>query len=147
MVVPLNGHDPAMAMDGYSPDQITYHLELLREDGLIDSPGSQPMIGVSFRSLTSRGHDFLENIQNAAARIAGAAPRHPIDILSGGDTELDRLVRAASPPQASRHAASSREQQAAPVEAKSAELLTLKPGIWGMSIDLIDEKWRSSHST
>ena len=43
----LSGNDPKIAVDGYSPDQITYHLELLREAGLIESPGSQPMLGVT----------------------------------------------------------------------------------------------------
>jgi predicted nucleotide-binding protein len=56
----LNGAEPELALDGYSAEQTTYHLEQLREMGLIDSPGSQPMIGVTFRGLSSHGHDFLE---------------------------------------------------------------------------------------
>jgi DNA-binding transcriptional ArsR family regulator len=67
----LDGREPAIGVDGYSPDQITYHLELLKEDGLIESPGSQPAIGVTFRGLSSRGHDFLDDIRNPAVDAVG----------------------------------------------------------------------------
>jgi DNA-binding transcriptional ArsR family regulator len=60
----FSGHDPEIAIDGYSADQITYHLDLLREAGLIESPGSQPMLGVTFERLSWRGHDFLDSVRN-----------------------------------------------------------------------------------
>lgn len=60
----LSGNDPEVAVDGYSSDQITYHLELLREAGLIESPGSQPMLGVTFERLSWHGHDFLDSVRN-----------------------------------------------------------------------------------
>src|SRR5262249_24805092 len=50
----LTGEEPGLAVDGYSREQITYHLEQLKEMGLIDSPGSQPAFGVSFRGLSER---------------------------------------------------------------------------------------------
>src|ERR1700722_11819256 len=53
-----------IAVDGYSADEIEYHLSLLQEEGLIESPGTQPMVGVTFRRLTSPGHDFLESQAN-----------------------------------------------------------------------------------
>ena len=49
-----------LAIEGYSGDQIEYHLGRLKAEGYIDSPGSQPMQGVTFRSLTPRGHDFVD---------------------------------------------------------------------------------------
>ena len=60
----LSGADPEVAVDGYSPEQITYHLELLREAGLINSPGSQPALGVTFERLSWNGHDFLDSVRN-----------------------------------------------------------------------------------
>jgi hypothetical protein len=59
-MVVLSGHEPEIAIEGYSTDQIQYHLDLLKEGGLIECPGSQPAIGVTFRRLTSPGHDFLD---------------------------------------------------------------------------------------
>lgn len=56
----VTGYDPEMAIDGYSGDQIERHLDLVKEAGFIDSPGSQPMRGVTFRRLTLDGYDFLE---------------------------------------------------------------------------------------
>jgi predicted nucleotide-binding protein len=75
-VVELSGHEPEIAVDGYTPDQITDHLERLREDGLIENPGSQPAIGVTFQRLSSRGYDFLDRNPATTAvpePIAGTA--------------------------------------------------------------------------
>jgi hypothetical protein len=61
----LEGSEPELAIEGYSSDQIEYHLTLLKSEGYIDSPGSQPMRGVTFRSLTPRGHDVLDQYREA----------------------------------------------------------------------------------
>jgi predicted nucleotide-binding protein len=63
----LTGQEPELAVDEYTPDEITYHLEFLKADGLIDSPGSQPAIGVTFRGLSSLGHDLVEKIRDSTA--------------------------------------------------------------------------------
>jgi Hypothetical protein (DUF2513) len=55
----LNGDDPLLAVDGFTSDQINYHLEQLRSMGLVEAPGSQPAIGITFSGLSPRGHDFL----------------------------------------------------------------------------------------
>ena len=60
----LDGHEPDMAVEGCSGAEVTYHLDLLREAGLIESPGSQPMDGVTFRRLSWAGHDFLDSVRN-----------------------------------------------------------------------------------
>jgi Hypothetical protein (DUF2513) len=58
--------DKEIAIPGYSDDKITYHLSLLREGGLIECPGSQPLDGsVTFRSLTWHGHDLLDAVRGA----------------------------------------------------------------------------------
>jgi hypothetical protein len=59
-VFTLNGDDPLLAVDGFTSDQINYHLEQLRETGYLDSPGSQPRIGLTFAGLSPSGHDFLD---------------------------------------------------------------------------------------
>jgi hypothetical protein len=56
----VNGDDPLLAVDGFTSGQINYHLEQLLAMGLVDDPGSQPAIGITFSGLTPRGHDFLE---------------------------------------------------------------------------------------
>jgi hypothetical protein len=56
----FHGSEPELAIDGYSSDQIEYHLMLLEREGYIDSPGSQPMQGVTFRGITPHGHDYLD---------------------------------------------------------------------------------------
>jgi predicted nucleotide-binding protein len=68
-VFTLNGDDPLLAVDGFTSDQINYHLEQLREMGYVDDPGSQPAIGITFSGLSPRGHDFLER-----NRVAPAPP-------------------------------------------------------------------------
>ena len=60
----LNGHDAEISIGGYSGEQIGYHLDLLREAGFIESPGSQPMDGVTFRRLSWPGHDFLDSVRS-----------------------------------------------------------------------------------
>ncbi len=100
----FNGAEPELAIDGYSSEEIAYHLDQLKEMGLIDSPGSQPMIGVTFAGLSARGHDFLagEREQQASAVKRGELVEPPV---------------------------------------KPGELVTLKPTLWGFSVDL-KELWR-----
>jgi len=61
----FSGHEPELAIDGYSVEQIEYHLGILRVEGYIDSPGSQPMQGITFRSLTPAGHDIVDQYREA----------------------------------------------------------------------------------
>ncbi|WP_454641589.1 DUF2513 domain-containing protein [Bradyrhizobium liaoningense] len=69
----FTGAEPELAIEGYSSAQIEYHLTQLVREGYVDSPGSQPMVGITFRSLTPRGHDFAdeyrETLQQRAIRI------------------------------------------------------------------------------
>ena len=62
----ITGDDPEIAIDGFSGDQIEYHLRLLKAAGLLDSSGSQPMVGVGFKGLSWEGHDFLDSIRSPA---------------------------------------------------------------------------------
>jgi hypothetical protein len=56
--------DNEVAMEGYNEDQIEYHLSLLREINFVDCPGSQPMLGITFRGLTWAGHDYLDAVRD-----------------------------------------------------------------------------------
>ena len=61
----FSGHEPELAIEAYSGEQIEYHLGILKAEGYIDSPGSQPMQGVTFRSLTPAGHDLVDQYREA----------------------------------------------------------------------------------
>jgi len=56
--------DPGLAVPGYDPAQIEYHLSLLRDEGLLNCPGSQPMLGITFAGITWKGHEFLDNVRD-----------------------------------------------------------------------------------
>jgi len=88
-VFSLDGSDPKLAIEGYTSDQISYHLEQLREMGLIDSPGSQPMLGVIFAGLSARGHDFLDHHRVQASPPSQPAevqrPSHKVFVVHGHD--------------------------------------------------------------
>ena len=60
----LNGHASAMHVEGKTADEITHHLTMLRDAGLIESPGSQPAGGITFRTLTWEGADFLDAVRD-----------------------------------------------------------------------------------
>jgi hypothetical protein len=56
--------DDDFRIDGYTIDQIEYHLNLIGEAGLIIGAGENPMEGILFRSLSWEGHDFLDSIRD-----------------------------------------------------------------------------------
>lgn len=61
----IGGHDEELAVDGKTPDEVEYHLALMKEAGLIECPGSGSMDGrISFRRLTWQGHDFIETVRD-----------------------------------------------------------------------------------
>jgi hypothetical protein len=60
--IPLD--DEVLAVPGYDPAQIDYHLSLIREAGFIDDGGVRPAVGLGFRRLTWAGHDFLDSVRD-----------------------------------------------------------------------------------
>jgi hypothetical protein len=66
----FSGHEPELAIEGFSGEQIEYHLGVLKSEGYIDCPGSQPMQGITFRSLTPAGHDLADEYRQALASEA-----------------------------------------------------------------------------
>jgi hypothetical protein len=54
-----------MAVEGYGADQITYHIELLKEVGFIEYATSEPLNGAThFQRLSWNGHDYLDAIRD-----------------------------------------------------------------------------------
>ena len=70
-----------IAVSGYDVDQIEYHLSQSLQAGFIDDGNVRPAIGIGFRCLTPRGHDFVDTLRdptiwdktNKAAKAAGVS--------------------------------------------------------------------------
>ncbi|WP_321871977.1 DUF2513 domain-containing protein [Paraburkholderia tropica] len=83
----LKGTAAELQMNGYSAEQIDYHLALTREAGLIDSPGGGPIGGgIQFRRLTWAGHDFLDSVRSPdvwdrTKQAASTAGGFTVDLL------------------------------------------------------------------
>lgn len=62
----LYGHHPDLQVEGFTPPEINYHLELLRDAKLIRGSKDQPRLGsgIKFESLTWAGHDFLDSVRS-----------------------------------------------------------------------------------
>ncbi len=59
-----NNPEEEFQIDGFTAEQIEYHLHLIDEAGLIIGSGSRPRMGINFKSLTWDGHDFLDSIRS-----------------------------------------------------------------------------------
>jgi len=89
----IDPHNPAVSVEGYSVDQIDYHLDLLREAGFISCPGTPPpLTGIMFHRLTWRGHEFLDTVRNpevwretksGVSKIGGASAEFVWEIAKG----------------------------------------------------------------
>ena len=62
-VVPIIPEDREFSSLGRSAHEIEYHLNLLLTGGLIDSP-AQSNVGIYFRGITEKGHDFLNSVRD-----------------------------------------------------------------------------------
>jgi Hypothetical protein (DUF2513) len=56
--------DPRIQVEGYTPDEIEYHLQLLVEQGFVEEPRSGPMEGIIFKRFTWVGHDYLDAVRD-----------------------------------------------------------------------------------
>lgn len=80
------GHEET-EIEGYSADQIDYHLSLIIEAGLIESGRSAAVMnGYMFKRLSWAGHDFLDSIRDPEVwaktkRGAEAAGGFTVDLL------------------------------------------------------------------
>lgn len=61
----IGGSDAALTVAGPTPEEIDYHLALIKEAGLIESPGKGTLSGqIPYRRLTWTGHDFLDSVRD-----------------------------------------------------------------------------------
>ncbi|QKW95812.1 MULTISPECIES: DUF2513 domain-containing protein [unclassified Agrobacterium] len=64
-VLSLSGDDKEVAIDGFSADQISYHLIQIREAGFLqDTKHGGMRGGISFKGFSWEGHDFLDSIRD-----------------------------------------------------------------------------------
>lgn len=62
--VDKNNPEEEFQIEGFTTEQIEYHLHLIAESGLIVGSGSRPRMGINFKSLSWEGHDFLDSIRS-----------------------------------------------------------------------------------
>lgn len=67
-VVTFTADDEEIAVQGYDPEQIEYHLALIWEAGWIDTGTNGSGMTASgefmFRRLTTSGHDFVDSVRD-----------------------------------------------------------------------------------
>ena len=61
--------DISCEFNGYTDEQVRYHIMLLNEAGLLDALDASSMKGINWipRRLTWQGHEFLESARDNAA--------------------------------------------------------------------------------
>jgi Hypothetical protein (DUF2513) len=84
-VVHVTPEDTEFSALGHSAQEIEYHVNLLLEAGMIDSP-TQSNVGIYFRGISWQGHDFLDSVRDPkiwerTKRGAEAAGGFTIDLL------------------------------------------------------------------
>ena len=56
--------DEDLAVDGFTDEEVSYHLALITEAGLIEHRGSRVMSGFMFSRLSWSGHDFVDSVRS-----------------------------------------------------------------------------------
>lgn len=59
-------HLGRLKVEGFSDEEILYHLTLMHEARLFETTGKQPNDGYLFKRLTNAGHDLLDSIRDPA---------------------------------------------------------------------------------
>jgi hypothetical protein len=87
----IDGREPVVQVDGYTTEQIDYHLLLLEQAGFIHGGGLENFgmrfgPGIGFQSLTWAGHDFIDTMRSPdvwdrTRRAASAAGGFTVDLL------------------------------------------------------------------
>ncbi|ONA16682.1 DUF2513 domain-containing protein [Burkholderia pseudomallei] len=86
----IDGSEATVQVDGYTAEQIDYHLLLLEQAGFIHAGGLDFGMrfgpGIGFQSLTWAGHDFLDSVRSSdvwdrAKQAASAAGGFTVELL------------------------------------------------------------------
>lgn len=57
--------DQDLRIEGYTAEQIYYHMDLLEEAGfIVGANGAKPMDGHIFQRLSYSGHDFVDSVRS-----------------------------------------------------------------------------------
>jgi hypothetical protein len=75
--------------EGYSPDEISYHVMLLEQAGYLTANNSSHLRGISYapKSLTWDGHEFLDAARNKTvwaqvkAKLKDTASTAPLSLI------------------------------------------------------------------
>ena len=75
-----------LMVEGFTQDQVAYHLDLATEAGLVDQGSSGAMNGFMFKRLTWEGHDFVDAVRDndiwkKTRQGANAAGGFSVDLL------------------------------------------------------------------
>lgn len=65
--VTANPNGASFAVEGFTRDEVNYHLDLIRRSGFVEDTGIRPPFGISFRALTPASHDFVDSVRNPDA--------------------------------------------------------------------------------
>ncbi|CAL8481204.1 DUF2513 domain-containing protein [Caballeronia sp. S22] len=85
-IVRLGADDVIIQIGRYSPEEVFYHLALLKEAFFIHSVGSGRMGSIEFAGLTWAGHDFLDSVRSPdvwdkTKQLAAAAGGFTVELL------------------------------------------------------------------
>ncbi|KVP09148.1 hypothetical protein WK81_27190 [Burkholderia ubonensis] len=100
----IDGRAAAVQVNGYTTEQIDYHLLLLEQAGFIHGGGMENFgmrfgPGIGFQSLTWAGHDFIDamrspDVWDRARRAALAAGGFTVDLLvSAAKSYLEARIK------------------------------------------------------
>lgn len=89
VVRPLSPHNPAMAVEGFTAEDVGRHLAMLVSGGLVETSGNRsfgPDGSLMFRQLSWQGHDFLDSVRDSkiwekTKQGAEAAGGFTVDLL------------------------------------------------------------------
>jgi hypothetical protein len=63
-VVTIDVSDGDLNIEGYTHEEIAYHLDQVIRSGMIDDAGASSFDGPGFRCLTPTGHDFADSVRD-----------------------------------------------------------------------------------
>ncbi|WP_186041512.1 TIR domain-containing protein [Burkholderia gladioli] len=88
-IVRFQASDVEIHIDGHTPEEVFYHLGLLKEDALIHSEGSGRMGSIEFAGLTSAGHNLLASLRSNPLSEVDNQPSQPTTTMKAAHLQQD----------------------------------------------------------
>lgn len=63
-IMVVNIYNGDFPIEGYTEDEVYYHVQQIKMAGLIDEAGGGSSSGFGFRSLTPKAHDFADSARD-----------------------------------------------------------------------------------